>query len=328
MGKKMLKFLKDWFLVIGMTIGVLAYVVYAAIPEIHCAGPALLKTCQIAQPIMLFMMLFFSFCKIHPGELKPHRWQIWMLLIQTLSFIGLAALIRWASGSEGVLAGFITKNALPIEAGMLCMICPTATACAVMTGKLGGNIAEVVTYTIIINFAVALLVPAVIPMLHPEAESSFILSFLKILGKVFPLLILPFFAAMLVRYKAPKLHKWLIDQSECSFYIWGVSLTLAMTVSTREIAHCGDGWVTIALIALASLIACVIQFAAGIIIGRKYGCEISAAQALGQKNTVFAIWMGYTFLSPVVSVAGGFYSIWHNIYNSWQLYRQQKRKEL
>ena len=35
--------------------------------------------------------------------------------------------------------------------------------------------------------------------------------------------------------------------------------------------------------------------------------------------------MGYTFMTPVTSVAGGFYSIWHNIYNSYQLY--EKRKE-
>ena len=42
--------------------------------------------------------------------------------------------------------------------------------------------------------------------------------------------------------------------------------------------------------------------------------------------TVFAIWLGYTFFTPVVSVAGGFYSIWHNCYNSWQLYRKRKSK--
>ena len=49
-------------------------------------------------------------------------------------------------------------------------------------------------------------------------------------------------------------------------------------------------------------------------------------QSLGQKNTVFAIWMGYTFMEPIVSVAGGFYSIWHNLYNSWQLHRQLHQK--
>lgn len=45
---------------------------------------------------------------------------------------------------------------------------------------------------------------------------------------------------------------------------------------------------------------------------------------MGQKNTVFAIWMGLMFLDPVTSVTGGFYSIWHNIVNSWQLYKKNK----
>ena len=48
-----------------------------------------------------------------------------------------------------------------------------------------------------------------------------------------------------------------------------------------------------------------------------------AGQSLGQKNTVFAIWMGYTFMTPETAIVGGLYSIWHNIYNSWQLYRAE-----
>jgi len=58
--------------------------------------------------------------------------------------------------------------------------------------------------------------------------------------------------------------------------------------------------------------------------GRKFDDEISGGQALGQKNTVFAIWVGYTFFTPITSIAGGFYSIWHNVFNSWQLYRKNK----
>ena len=34
--------------------------------------------------------------------------------------------------------------------------------------------------------------------------------------------------------------------------------------------------------------------------------------------------MGYTFLTPDTSIAGGFYSIWHNVYNSWQLYKENR----
>ena len=74
--------------------------------------------------------------------------------------------------------------------------------------------------------------------------------------------------------------------------------------------------------AAVSLICCIIQFWIGRRIGAKYGSSVTAGQALGQKNTVFAIWMAYTFMTPVTSIAGGFYSLWHNIFNSWQLYRQ------
>lgn len=66
------------------------------------------------------------------------------------------------------------------------------------------------------------------------------------------------------------------------------------------------------------------QFYFGRRIGRRYGDTITAGQSLGQKNTVLAIWMGYTFFTPVTAIAGGFYSIWHNLVNSYQLYRAAK----
>ena len=51
-----------------------------------------------------------------------------------------------------------------------------------------------------------------------------------------------------------------------------------------------------------------------------------AAQAFGQKNTIFAIWMALVFLNPLTSVVGGFYSIWHNVINAWQLKKQKESK--
>ena len=84
------------------------------------------------------------------------------------------------------------------------------------------------------------------------------------------------------------------------------------------------------LIAMVSLLCCAAQFALGRMVGSWYGQKtrrhdkrITAGQALGQKNTVFAIWMGYTFMTPETSIVGGFYSIWHNLYNSFQLRRSQ-----
>lgn len=318
------KFLRDWMLIIGMLVGAGAYLLYHSLPSLHGAGPALEAVCTHLQPVLLFIMLFLSFCKIEPHQMRPHRWQAWLLLIQAGLFVGMALLLVWALRSEGAAAQRLAAARIPVESAMLCLICPTATACAVVTGKLGGNMAGVVTYTVLINIVVAFLVPLMVPLLYPMGGMSFATAFSRILAKVFPLLIMPCITAWIVRYLFPKLHKRLLAYTDLSFYIWAFSLTLAILMSTRAVVH-NEGSPTVLLeIALVSLACCIFQFWAGKAIGSRYGCRISAGQALGQKNTVFQIWMGYTFMDPVTSVAGGFYSIWHNCYNTWQLYRRRK----
>ena len=80
------------------------------------------------------------------------------------------------------------------------------------------------------------------------------------------------------------------------------------------------------LIALAGLFACAVQFLLGKKIGTHYHDRISAGQALGQKNTVLAIWMAYTYLDPVSSLAPGSYVLWQNIINSYQLWKKRKKE--
>ena len=312
------KFLKDWMLIISMICGASIYLVYHAIEPLHAAGPVLLAGVKVIQPLLLFLMLFLSFCKIEPQQMKPHGWMIWHLLVQCGLFAILSLLLILFPDM---------KIAVPLEAAALCLICPTATACAVVTGKLGGNMAAVVTYTVLINLAVAIVVPLIVPVMHPVEGLTFGVAFVKILAKVFPLLILPCLLAWLVRYLLPGIHAWLVERAGWSFYLWAVGLCLAILMSVRAIIASRAGVGLVLGIALASLLACAFQFWIGKLIGRRYGSHVSAGQALGQKNTVFAIWMGYTFMTPITSVAGGFYSIWHNCYNTWQLYRKRKADE-
>lgn len=312
------KFLKDWMLVISIITGVCLYLLYHSIPSIHSAGPALEYSIKKLQPALLFMMLFLSFCKVTPSQMKPRRWMAWHLLIQGGLFVLLALVLAMFPNIRGYIA---------IEAFMLCIICPTATACAVVTGKLGGDMAGVVTYTVLINLLTAIVVPLMVPLIHPSADMTFFSAFIRILMKVFPLLIMPCLAAWLVRWFLPDLHKRILNYTDLSFYIWAFSLMLAILMSTRAIVHETEGVKLLAEIAIASALSCVLQFGLGKMIGRRYGCEISAGQALGQKNTVFGIWMGYTFMTPLTSVAGGFYSIWHNVFNTWQLYKKRKADE-
>lgn len=313
------KFLKDWALIFCMIAGAGAYLVYAAVPSVHSAGPFLEKLVTTLQPLLVALMLFLSYARIEPHQMRPHRWMAWLLLVQGGTFVAIALLLA-------LFPGLPFRYGL--EAAMLCMICPTATACSVVTGKLGGNMAGVVTYTVLINILSAILVPLMLPLVHPVEGMSFSAAFLKILAKVFPLLIMPCLLAWLVRYLLPGLHARILRYTELPFYLWTVALGLAILLSTRSVVHNTSGAEPLAEICVASLISCAFQFWAGKKIGARSRCSISAGQALGQKNTSFAIWLAYMFFTPVVSVAGGFYSIWHNCYNSWQLYKKRKDKNL
>lgn len=322
MKSEVIKFLKDWMLVIGMISGAGAYLIYMQIPSIHSAGPVLEAICRRAQPILLFLMLFISFSRIEPKQLQPAKWHLKDLLIQVLVFLALCFTVIWAIHNTSPAAAWIIRHRVLFETAMLCMICPTATACAVVTGKLGGDMAQVVMYTILINLIVSVVVPLTVPLLYPQAGITFIAAFCRILAKVFPLLILPCLTAWTVRWIMPRFHDWIASRINLSFYLWSVALTIAVMMSTRAIVKSQVGFWMLLGIAIVSLACCIFQFWTGRLIGKRCGSRIEASQALGQKNTVFGIWMGYTFWNPLVSVAGGFYTIWHNVHNTRQLYKK------
>lgn len=298
-----------------MLAGILSYLLYDAM---HLPGNIREfsgNAVAVVQPVFIFAMLFLTFCKVNPRELRLCGWHVWLLLFQTGMFtaIGCVLIALPHSGLRVVLEG-----------AMICLICPTATAASVITGKLGGNISHVTTYTILINLAAALLIPVLVPFVHPNPAMSAHTSAVLILGKVFPLLLLPLVSAILVRYLLPPLHRALQHYHDLSFYLWAVSLALATAVTTRSIVHSPVAVSTQLWLVVVSLVCCALQFLVGRKIGARYADRITAGQALGQKNTVLAIWLGYTFFTPVTAVVGGFYSIWHNIVNSRQLYERKK----
>ena len=312
---KIITFLKNWTLPVSMISGALAYYICRQLPLSYEVKFDILTVIEILQPVLLFLMLFVAFCKIKPTDLKPHRWHLWLLLTQCLLFAAACAAL-WLYPSTGLR--------VIIEGFMLAIICPTATACAVVTQKLGGDSAATTSYTIIINMVVALLCPLLLPVAHPQEGLTFFPAFMVIIHKVFPLLIVPLFLAWFVRYLMPSFHKRIVATKDLAFYMWAVSLAIAIAVTCKALAHSHESMWNVGGIAVVTLVACLFQFSFGKWIGSHYGKKMEAGQALGQKNTVFIIWLGYTFLSPITAAAGGYYSVWHNLVNSWQLYKKRK----
>jgi len=140
------------------------------------------------------------------------------------------------------------------------------------------------------------------------------------------LLICPFIAAMLVRAFLPKLKELLATWRDLAFYLWSIALAIVVGQTIRSIAHSQADWLTLLAISGAGLATCIVQFGIGKLIGGHYNDRISGGQALGQKNTVFAIWMAYTYLTPLSSLGPGSYVLWQNTFNSWQLWRKRRKE--
>ena len=310
--KAILKYIKPYSLPISIAVGVCGYFIYHSLPLEPYMRHVTADAVSIIQPVLLFLMLFFSFCRVEPQQMKPRIWHLWLGLLQIVCCATFALIAIFTSGDEKIVA----------EVAMCCLVCPPATASVVIIGKLGGNISSGSTYIVISNLIVSVITPLFIPFMHPESGSTFFATFLAMIGKLFPLMLGPLLLAWLVRYLLPALHAKIVTYPNISFFLWLIALSLAMVTASRALMNSNVAGGTLAIMAAVSLGSCVFQFWIGRRIGASYSDAIAAGQTLGQKNTVFLIWMSYTFLTPVTAIAGGLYSIWHNVINTWQLARR------
>ena len=296
----MLKFFKDWTLPIAMLVGAIGYQVFILF--------------SFVTPLLIFVMLLLTFSKVQPKDLKISPLHFWLLGIQIL-------------GALAVYLLLYRFNKLVAEGIIVCIICPTATAAAVITSKLGGSAASVTTYTLLANIGAAIAVPLIFPVIEPRAGADFYESFFLILSKVVPLLIFPFLLAWALQHMLTKVHRKLMSHHELAFYLWAFSLAIVTAQTVNSLIHNPADVVTEILIAVGALVACCLQFFLGKTIGSVYHDRISGGQSLGQKNTILAIWMAHTYLNPLASVGPGSYVLWQNVINSWQLWKKRKREE-
>lgn len=308
------QFFRDWTLPIAMAAGAGGYFLFHYAGFLEPLKPAVWSVVDVLTPLLIFAQLFLTFCKIELRDLRVARWHWIILAFQFITSLAMAAVLVFVPMNEVYREIF--------EGAMVCLICPTATAAAVVTDKLGGSAARITVYTLMSNVLTAVFVPAVFPLVEIHDGLGFLQAFLKILSKVFPLLICPFLLAVLLRYVWTKGHDFFRNRSGVAFYLWGIALALVVGQTVRSLHNSTAPASVLWMITGASLLSCAVQFWFGKRTGRANGDGITAGQALGQKNTVLAIWMAYTYLNPISSLAPGTYVLWQNMFNSWQLWRR------
>ena len=285
----MRKFFDSNALWLSMLIGALGYRIFLPLK------PTL--------PWLIFFMLFFTFCKVNPLDLRLHRWHWAVLITQlVLSFLTYTLVL------------YFTGNPILAQGLLMCFIMPTATAAPIIAGKMGGSIQNLTTFTLLSNFATAIIVPLTFPLINNNLELStfellstfnsqlstfFWPAFLLILSRVAPLLLGPFFSAWLLRigynyyyrrqylsakrsYSAsgptaqrsnspqggPK--EFVLPQSlaQVPFYLWVASIVVLTAVVTETtISNFKSQISNILILLVFSFLACLIQFALGKLIG-------------------------------------------------------------
>lgn len=312
---QLIRLLKDWTLPVAIATGCVVYMIFALVPQLDtfatCAAPVF----DALLPMFMFLVLFVTFCKVDFRRLRPVAWHWWLGAFQVFGVaVVMAAVIAFSlKGNRLILA----------EALLTCIISPCASAAPVVTQKLGGNLEEMTTYTFLSNFITALMIPVCFPLLDGGREMHFLAAFALILYKVFTVLVVPMLLAYVVKHHAKRLCQRIVSVKDLSYYLWGCSLLIVSGTTMKNIFHADTTFRFLLLIAAGSLLLCILQFACGRTIGRRFGETVNAGQGLGQKNTAFAIWIACTYLSPLSAVGPGCYILWQNIINSIEIWRAQ-----
>jgi len=297
----MQKYIEKYLLPVAMILGITFH------NQLTVLSPAI--------PYLLSIMLFITYCRVNWNDIRLTKFHYILLSIQYGGSILVYLILR---PFDEILA----------QAAMICVLTATATSAPVVAGILGGSISMTAAYSIISNLTVAFIAPAFLSVIGENyGNISFAASFWHILLQVMPILIVPFLLAIVLQKTAPMVHRKIRSAQIISFYLWAVALTVVIGNVTKYVSLQDDGNYTLeVIIAVTSLIICILQFYFGRKIGERFGRTVAGGQGLGQKNTILAIWLAQTYLNPLATLGPGAYVLWQNLVNSWQIWNNAKRK--
>ncbi len=272
----------------------------------------LCSSLSVAVPYVIFAILVLTFSGVRLSSLRPSKLDFWIASFQTIVSLALYWLVYKVTSDE-ILA----------QGAMMCALCPVASSVTVVASMLGANPVRTTTYTIVGNLLVSIVAPIYISfIMGTSPNTDFSHMFMLIFAKIAIVIALPFILVLCLQKLLPNLNAIISKYKQWSFYLWAFALfvTIGQTIDFVVIRlHNNLG--NVIWLGLISLVICIFQFSLGKIIGKRYGDRIAGGQILAQKNTAMGIWMLNTFLNPIASVGMAFYSIWQNLFNSWQIYK-------
>jgi BASS family bile acid:Na+ symporter len=296
--------LKTWLITDGKVVSLLVTMVIGAlIPQ----AQALTFMVQY----LLMTMLFFAFLDIPAKKLSMHPGVIKVLLANLLLGIGWYFLFS------------LVDHELAMTAFIIAMA-PTAISSTVIVGFIRGKVDFMVAAVLLTNIFAALVIPFILPYV---VGTSVHISTWDVLLPVLITMFVPLTLARLSTHLPEKAQAVLRTGKKLSFIVWLSNLFIISAKASYFLINERPGSLILFFqVAGVALLICIVNFVIGAILGGKDYWQESS-QALGQKNTSFAIWIALAFMSPLVAMGPTIYTFFHHLYNTWQIYRFEKRKK-
>ena len=299
--------IQSFLQIYGKVFGLLATMMLGALfPQMHAFSYLI--------QYLLMAMLFFAFLDI---KFKLETFQasvLWILLANVaVGFLSYALLISF--DSTFALTAFMTA------------IAPTAIAAPVIMSFIKGRIEYVVAAVLVTNISSAVIIPITLPFLL-GSQAQLQISVWEVLEPVLVVMFVPLLLAQLVSHLSSGTQEVLRKGKRFSFAIWLINLFIISANASNFLRNEDPKSIsTLLIIALISLVICIVNFGLGALLGGRQNWQ-EASQSLGQKNLSFVIWIAMTFINPLVAMGPTFYILYHHLYNSWSIYQFEKRRNL
>ena len=299
--------INSFFKIYGKVFGLLITMALGAMfPQAH--------TFSFLIQYLLMVMLFFSFLEIKFKRQTFQKSVLWVLLANiVVGFLSYALLISF--DSTFALTAFLTA------------IAPTAIAAPVIISFIKGEIEYVVASVLVTNISSALIIPVALPyLIGVQADINIRISVWEVLQPVMIVMFVPLILAQVVSYLPSETQGFLRKGKHYSFAIWLLNLFLISANASNFLRNENANSIsTLLIIALISLVLCIVNFGLGALLGGRQNWQ-EASQSLGQKNLSFVIWIALTFINPLVAMGPTFYILYHHLYNSWSIYQFERRR--
>lgn len=311
-----LRIFKAYMLPIAVLTGAAVFFLFEKVPFLYPYGDPLAAAVHAVLPYMIFAMLFFAFLKIKVSDMKLNFWHVFLAVLEVACCVAIALYLYfwWGEADHVIWQGMLA-----------CFAAPTAAAVSVVSAKLGGSVSKSTSYIMISNTATAVMVPLVFPLARGSLDFNFLPEFLEIAMSTFPMLILPLVVALLLKRFAPVFAQELtVKIRDLSFYIFCFTLTSVAGIAVAKIYNSDLGSAAMVNLCLVGMVSTAFHFALGKGVGHPAGYRITAGQCFGQKNMVFGIYIATAYLSNAGAIATGWYMLWQNVVNSYQIYHKVK----